>query len=158
MVRWTIIVATMAWAAAEICATRAENRQARALYTASLALALAHVVLAFHLTYAWNHDAAMLETARQTASVTGWAWGGGVYVNYAFLALWVADASWWWASPSSRARRGPAVEATRIGLFVFMFVNGAIVFAAGIGRLIGSVSVGAVIAAYVTRRRYAVTT
>lgn len=158
MVRWTMLVATMAWAAAEISAARREDAQARAWYSASLALALAHVALAFQLAYAWSHGAAVIETARQTASLTGWAWGGGVFINYAFLALWVADAGWWWIAPASRAQRPQAIEAARLGLFVFMFVNGAIVFAAGIGRLIGSVSVGAVIAAVATRRRSAITT
>jgi hypothetical protein len=158
MVRWTMLVATMAWAAAEIWASRREDAHARALYTAALILALTHVALAFHVTYAWSHGAAVAETARQTASLTGWAWGGGVFINYAFLALWIGDAGWWWMAPASRARRLPAIEASRLGLFVFMFVNGAIVFAAGIGRLVGTVSVGAVIAAYATRRRYATTT
>ncbi|MGH8187226.1 MAG: hypothetical protein ACREUC_11735 [Steroidobacteraceae bacterium] len=158
MVRWTVLVATMAWAAGEVCASHGADSRARAFYTGALALALVHVALAFHITYAWSHEAAVAETARQTASFTGWAWGGGVFVNYVFLAVWLTDACWWWVAPASRAQRAPAVEATRLGLFVFMFVNGAIVFAAGIGRLIGSVSVGAVVAAHAARRRHAMTT
>ena len=33
-------------------------------------------------------------SARQTAEVFGLDWGGGLYVNYAFTAAWVADVAW----------------------------------------------------------------
>jgi hypothetical protein len=43
-------------------------------------------------------------------------------------------------------------EASRLGIFVFMFVNGAVVFASGVGRLVGIVAVGVVLAATLARR------
>jgi hypothetical protein len=35
---------------------------------------------------------AVLETARQTDAVYGVSWGGGVYVNYLFVAAWLTEA------------------------------------------------------------------
>jgi len=154
-VRITMLVATMAWAMAEVIARRRRpgGTAARGLYTLGIALTLVHAALAFHVVYAWSHGAAAADTARQTADLTGWAFGGGLIVNYLFLALWAGDAGWWWLAPASRAARAPRVEAMRLGVFVFMFANGAIVFAAGVGRLVGIASVGAVIIATFAQRR-----
>ena len=43
----------------------------------------------------------MLETARQTAAVYGVAWGGGVYVNYLFVGVWLAELLWWRVDPAA---------------------------------------------------------
>ena len=31
--------------------------------------------------------------------------GGGIYFNYGFTLLWIADTIWWWAAPQRRAGR-----------------------------------------------------
>ena len=107
-----------------------------------------HAVSAFQTFYAWSHERALLETARQTLAVTGWSWGGGLFVNYAFVAIWMADALWWWLAPEAYRRRSAALSAALRGLFVFMFLNGAIIFAAGGMRVIGIIAVSVVIAAW----------
>jgi hypothetical protein len=124
------------------------DRGARALWTAGAVLAIAHAAAAFHLVHGWSHDEAYASTARQTANLTGLDWGGGLFVNYAFLALWAADAAWWWARPSSYRRRPRVVEWAMRGFFLFMFINGAIVFAHGAMRAFGTLAVGAVIVAW----------
>jgi hypothetical protein len=150
-----MILATVAWAAGEALMRRSpvSDRVARAIWTLGIALAAIHVVLAFHFVYAWNHDAAVTATVRQAADRFGWGWRGGIYVNYIFLALWLADVCWWWRAPVSHASRSPGIEAARRALFTFMFVNGAVVFAAGIGRLVGVAAVTVVLLTAVTRRR-----
>ena len=72
MVRGTMIVATAAWAAGEALRNRSPraDRWARAIWTVGITFALLHVALAFHLIYAWDHDAAVAATARQTADLT----------------------------------------------------------------------------------------
>ena len=115
----------------------AADRLARAMWTAGIALALLHVVLAFDLVYGWSHEAAVAATVRQTVDRVGWGWRGGIYVNYVFLALWLVDVGWWWLSPVSHAQRSLRVERTRLVLFAFMFLNGAVVFASGPGRVFG---------------------
>jgi hypothetical protein len=44
-------------------------------------------------------------------------------------------------------------ETARLAWFTFMFVNGAIVFASGAGRLVGIASVTVVLASALSRRR-----
>ena len=156
--RLSAILATVGWAAAEVLMRRspASDRLARASSTAGLALALVHVVLAFDLVYAWDHEAAVDGTAQQTAAVLGWGWRGGIFVNYGFLALWLADVCWWWADPDSHLSRSPRLELARLSLFTFMFVNAAIVFAPAPGRFVGIAALTAVLfASPVLRRRSA---
>jgi hypothetical protein len=153
-----MIVATIAWAAGEVLMRRSPtlDHLARALWTFAVALAFVHVVLAFQLVYAWDHEAAVGATARQAEERFGWGWRGGIYVNYVFLALWFADVCWWWIAPVSHASRSRRLEASRFTLFAFMFLNGAVVFASGIGRAIGTVAIAIVLLASFARRARAV--
>ncbi len=152
-----MVLATVAWAAGETLMRRRppDDRPARACWTVGIALALLHVVLAFHFVYGWSHEAAVDGTTRQTAELTGLTWRGGLFVNYAFLAIWLADTCWWWISRASRATRPWQLEAIRFALFLFMFVSGAIVFASGPARLVGVASVSAVLLTSLARRREA---
>lgn len=154
-VRVTIVLATALWAAAEVArlARPQTVEPARQLWTAAVLLAWLHAALAFGSVYGWSHRTAIHATARQTAAVTGLEWGGGLYVNYLFLIAWALDALWWWMAPAARLARSPRFEQLRLALFVFMFVNGAIVFAAGIARAAGIVAVAAVCAAWAVRER-----
>ena len=156
IVRGTMIVATVAWAAGEALMRRSpqSDRLARSIWTIAIALALVHVVLAFQLVYAWNHEAAVAATVRQAADRVGWGWRGGIYVNYAFLAVWLGDVCWWWLAPESHASRSPRLETARLALFAFMFLNGAVVFASGAGRLVGIASMAIVVLASPARRQY----
>jgi hypothetical protein len=134
----------VAWAAAasvKRSAPRNRNVAARAIWTAGVLLLGAHTLAAFHVVHGWSHQAAAAETARQTAALTGIDWGGGIFVNYAFLAVWAADAGWWWASPDSYRMRSRTIETAVFLFFVFMFVNGAIVFAHGAMRVLGVAAV-----------------
>ena len=88
------------------------------------------------MAYEWTSRAALIDTARRTAAVTGVAWGGGIFVNYLFLAVWLADGLWWWAAPVAYHRRPVVLERARLALFVFMFLNGAIVFAGNAARAV----------------------
>jgi hypothetical protein len=144
-----MILATLAWVAGEVLMRRSRqaDRWARAAWTAAIVLAGIHVVLAFHFVYAWDHDVAVAETARQAADRFGWGWRGSIYVNYAFLAWWLADVCWWWAAPDSHASRSSRFEILRLAAFTFMFVNGAVVFASGAGRMAGIAAIAAVLLA-----------
>jgi hypothetical protein len=153
-VRATMILATLAWAAGETFMRRSPqaDRWARLAWTLAIVLAAVHVTLAFQYVYQWDHEAAVAATARQAADRFGWGWRGSIYVNYVFLSLWLADICWWWAAPASHASRSLRFEIARLATFVFMFVNGAIIFASGIGRLAGIVAVTAVLLASPARR------
>jgi hypothetical protein len=100
-------------------------------------LCVFHIVLAFGYRHGWSHEAAVRETARQTASVYGLDWGGGVYVNYVFVAVWLTELTWWRARDVQYARRSPPVKwVTRAFYFTILF-NAAVVFATTSGRLAG---------------------
>lgn len=148
-VRGTMLVATLAWAAGEVLMRRSpsDDRRARWAWSLGVALALVHAALAFHFAYAWSHAVAAQATMQQAADSFGWGWSGGIYVNYAFLFFWLMDVIWWWAKPASHGTRSGRLETVRLVVFVFMFVNGAIVFASGVGRVVGIASVAVVLLA-----------
>ena len=150
IVRATMLASTVLWALAEVLKIRRPYAvtPARRTWTAAVALALLHAVTAFGVSYGWSHAAAVEDTARRTAAVTGLAWGGGLFVNYLFLGLWLADAAWWWVDPGGYLRRSVRIERARVALFVFMFLNGAIVFASNTARLVGIPAVAAVCTAW----------
>ena len=88
---------------------------------------------------------------RQTEALTGIAFPGGIYVNYLFLLVWIGDATWWWWSPRSRERRPRAVAVAVHGFIFFIMVNGAVVFADGLARVVGLAAVSAVVVAWLRR-------
>lgn len=98
----------------------------------------AHMLLAMASRHQWSHQAALLDTARQTAEVYGVAWGGGLWVNYAFAGLWMAWLTAWKASPA-RFWNQPRWQLWGARAFVFVIVlNAAVVFAAPQRRLAGA--------------------
>jgi len=157
LVRAPIVLATIAWAIGEALMRRSprSDRLARVSWTVGVVLTLLHVVLAFDLTYAWDHEAAVQATVSQTLALVGWGWRGSIYINYLFLAIWTADACWWWLAPASHATRARWIEMTRLALFTFMFFNGAVIFASGFGRAIGTISIAVVLLTSIASRRLA---
>ncbi|MBA3270509.1 MAG: hypothetical protein H0T71_08335 [Acidobacteria bacterium] len=133
----TISAAVAAWALAELF-------DARWFWAAGAALALIHSAAAFHVFYDWSHNIALEQTTGQTAALTGVAFAGGIYINYLFLAVWMADAVWWLVGPVSYKRRPRGLSLAVRGFIFFIIVNGAVVFADGLARGFGVVAVGAV--------------
>lgn len=155
LMRATISLSVVAYAAAEYLRARHRLDAIRVwtvLWTAAASLCIAHSALAFHVRHGWSHDAAMRQTAAQTAAVTGLDWGGGVFVNYAFLALWAADAAWLVTAPESYLRRSRVVSAAVSAFLFFVIVNGAVVFARGPARGVGIAATAVVLWAWFTSK------
>lgn len=114
-------------------------KKARWTWTIGCAFYLAHVACAFGYYHRWSHAAAWSETARQTAAVAGFSWGGGLLFNYLFTLLWLADVLWWWLAPERFARRSTRLTAVWHGFFFFMVVNGTVIFGRGPVRWFGAV-------------------
>lgn len=151
LLRWTAWLSLLAWAGSEWAQARPASaglRRARVLFTAGGALLLAHSLVAFHVRHAWSHAAAFRDTARQTEAVTGLAVGAGLFVNYSFVLLWLAESLWWWRAPASYLERSRAISRGVRGVFLFMFVNGAVVFVRGPARWLGVAAVLVVLAAW----------
>lgn len=110
--------------------SHAENslRAARWLNTLGCAAFLAHVACAFHFYHHWSHAAAVADTARQTAALTRWNWGGGLWFNYAFALIWLWDVIVSWGGSSLRPQPTCWRSWLVRGFFFLMIVNGAFVF------------------------------
>jgi hypothetical protein len=100
---------------------------------------LAHVVLALQLVYAWDQHLAFTAIARQTYEQTGLDSGVGLYINYVFSSLWVADALSWWLFPQRYLRRSRWLDGILQFVFLFMFFNATVVFGKSPIRILGAI-------------------
>lgn len=75
-----------------------------------------------HAGHGWSHAAAY----RHTAEAGGF--GAGVYVNYLFAAVWLADAAWMWAAPTAYRHRPRWVGVAVHGFLAFIVFNATVVF------------------------------
>jgi hypothetical protein len=142
LTRWTVRLALACYAGVltlRLLPRYTTRRQAAArwLWTAGCLLYLAHVASAFQFFHGWSHEAAYRETARRTAESFGLAWGGGLYFNYLFTAVWVADVLCWWRGLAWYAARPRWLDRALHGFLAFMAFNGAVVFATGWVRWAG---------------------
>jgi hypothetical protein len=152
---WTVRAACIFYALALAAWIVRRPAPARQLWTLGFACYLGHVFAAFAFHYGWSHQAAYAETARQTAELFRIRWGGGLYFNYAFTAVWAADVVWmWWRADSYRSRP-PALAATVHSFMAFMFLNGAVVFASGWIRWLGLAATAMLTILWTVRRRRA---
>ncbi len=156
LLRGSIWLSLLTWTGAEWLRLSSRARvagDARLLWTAGMLLAMLHVAAAFQFRHGWSQESAFRETARQTEELLGIRFGGGLYVNYAFLAVWLGDVTWWWLRPASFEGRPRSLDAAIRLFLLFMFVNGAIVFANGPVRLLGGAAVLALATAWYLGRR-----
>ena len=120
--------------------SRKLDSRARLAWTIACASLFAHLICAFQFYHQWSHDAALLDTARQTAETTGLNWSGGLYINYLVLFLFGLDVAWWWwAGADAYRRRSWAVTAAWHGFLLFIIFNATVVFKTGTVRWIGLV-------------------
>ena len=153
LVRWTIRLSLLCyalvllgqlWFAARQPSWSAQpkrtNTLGRALWTLGALLAVVHVLSAFHVYHHWSHADAVAATARETQEVVGIAVGLGVYFNYLFVLLWLADVGLWWKLGAAYNER-PRWWAWLVhGYLLFIAINGAIVFESGPTRWGGIVA------------------
>jgi len=101
----------------------------RFLWSLGCAVFLIHVLGAFSVFHDWSHAAAVKHTERQSMLGTGFEAGWGIYVNYLFLMVWIADLAWWWRVGDVRYRaRKPAAFWALHGFFLFMIFFGGFFF------------------------------
>lgn len=145
VLRLSIWIALLAWLAGPASALigRGDARwqaTARWLWTVGCLAYLVHVAAAFHVAHGWSHAAAYAATARDTAAATGFESGFGLWLNYLFTALWLADGAWWWwLGLAAYRQRSRWLEAGVYGFMVFMAFNATVVFEDGWVRVFGIV-------------------
>jgi hypothetical protein len=106
--------------------------EVRLLYTWGCGMCLLHVAVAFHVAHAWSHNAAW-EHVDQTGG-----FGAGLYANYLFVAVWVADVIWAWVSLGCYLNRPRWVSWCVHGFMAFMVFNATVVFGTGVRRYFGA--------------------
>lgn len=111
-------------------------------------LLVIHIVLAMAVRHGWSHAAAIASTASQTKAVFGIDWGGGLYVNYVFVAVWTAELLWWRLAPSRYELRRPALMWVSRVFYLIVIANAAVIFAAGWRRILGAAIVAALLVAW----------
>lgn len=80
---------------------------------------------------------ALDSTAEQTQQLLGFRFGAGLYVNYLFVVVWVADAVFRLLAPMRYLSLPSWYRYSAIGFLVFIAINGAIIFKSGPIRGIG---------------------
>lgn len=110
----------------------------RVLWTIAVVSLIAHFISAYEFYHHWSQQSAYLDTARQTDAVVGLDWGGGLFINYAFIIIWTIDVSWWWLRglTSYRSRPWPLVAAWH-GFLIFILFNATVIFKDGLVRWAG---------------------
>ena len=105
-----------------------------AVWTLGCAFYLIHLYAAFAHVHFWSHAAAVQHTAEETARVTGIRRGDGVWVNYVFTIIWVADclrlitARLRHQKTNRRINRGTQI------IFAFIVFNATVVFGPAVYR------------------------
>ncbi len=124
---------------------------ARFLYTLGLVLLFIHVALAYHFFHHWSQAHVLQHTADQTFAMTGVRSSAGVYLNYLFMGLWLIDAIWWWGRPAGAYRlRHKSITLSLHGFLLFIIVNAAIVFPAGVIRWVSAAVVAVIILLWIS--------
>jgi hypothetical protein len=142
LTRWTIRIALALYVATLLLRLTSSGHMrrlqlARLAWTAGCIAFLIHIACAFHFVHHWSHAAAYADTARQTADVVGWNWGGGLYFNYLFGLVWIADVFWWWVDADSYLTRSRWIEWLVQGSLAFIAFNSTVVFGVGSIRWVG---------------------
>ena len=101
-------------------------------------LLVVHIAVAMAVAHNWSHQASVDATARQALAVYGLDWGGGVYANYAFAAVWLFEViRWRIRSATPTPRHAPTVWAIRV-FYLVMILNAAVIFAPAPRRFAGA--------------------
>jgi hypothetical protein len=128
---WTIRAALLGYFAACAWWLTGRPRRARLAWTLGALCYLAHVAAAFGFHYQWSHAVAAAETARQARALTGIDAGYGIWFNYAFTGIWIVDVAWMWFAPRNWESPPRWVTSAIHTFFLFMVINGAVVFVRG---------------------------
>jgi hypothetical protein len=127
LVRATAWLAFAAYVGGTVAGLRhPPNRAFRLVWLAGAMLLLVHLLVAFHFKHAWSHAAAYADTARQTREVAGRDWGGGIWLNYLLVLVWLVDAGSRWKP--TLAVQPPGLRRSLAGFYAFMWFNAAVVF------------------------------
>jgi len=93
-----------------------------------------HIFAAFHFQHHWSHTAAVRHVAEQSQQLIGKPVEAGIWLNYALLITWAVDAGWLIVDEVGFLKRNKIISWAIHGFIIFMFINGAIIFAPDVVR------------------------
>ena len=125
--RQTARVAVLYWAIAvgSMLAFASPTQTSRWFWSLGAMAFAVHVATAFATIHLWSHESAFAHVE----SVSGF--GPGIFVSYAFTAIWMADAGWWWIDPSSYEARPRRWTIALHSFMAFIIFNGTVVYEVG---------------------------
>jgi hypothetical protein len=149
---WMVWLSLSAFAAGELAKAR-QLAGAWSISAAGAILMAVHIVLAMAVRHEWSHALAVEQTARQTNDMFGLNWGGGLYVNYVFAIVWMAELFVWRQWPEGYAKRPGWITWLLRGFYFVIVLSAAVVFATGWRRWMGAAIVAAVLASWSVKTR-----
>ena len=139
--RGTIWLALLCYLVATVGSARRDSASIRwpfLLWVLGCVFFLIHVAAAFQFYHQWSHAQAMEDTRRQTMERTGLDYRGGLWFNYAFAAVWMADClAWWRGGIGFRASHRAWYLVLQVW-FLFMIFNATVIFGRGLARPAGA--------------------
>ena len=94
-----------------------------------------HVGFAFAYIHDWSHQAALQHTADETERLIGLHRGDGLWVNYVFSIIWIADVIRISAACIRGRKTNQSLDFAVAALFAFIFFNATVVFGPPVYRL-----------------------
>ena len=117
----------------------------KVVWSTACLFAAVHAYLALSDVHQWNHQHAFDHIANETERVLGFRFGYGVYFNYLFVIVWIADVIWLWSSPESYQKRSNRLSSAFHLFLILIMVNGAVVFRDGLPRYLGTVVIASIL-------------
>lgn len=148
---WMVWLSLVAFAAGELAKSRRLAGAWSISATGAILLAV-HIVLAMAVRHGWSHASALEATARQTSDMFGLNWGGGVYVNYVFAAVWIAELFVWRQWPEGYTSRPDWLKWSLRAFYFVIIVSAAVIFATGWRRWMGAGILAVLVASWIQRR------
>ena len=147
---WMVWLSLVAFAAGELAKSRGYVGAWSISATGAILLA-AHIVVAMAVRHGWSHALAVEATARQTSDVFGLNWGGGVYVNYVFAVVWIAELFVWRQWPEGYALQPLWIKWSLRAFYAVIIVSAAVIFATGWRRWMGAAILAGLAISWIAR-------
>ena len=100
----------------------------RWIWTVGAAFSVAHLVFAFSHVHGWSHEHAVQHTAEATERMIGIKNGQGVWVNYVFTIVWLADCLRLWRLSGQESHGSRWLDRVIHGFLAFVVLNATVVF------------------------------
>lgn len=150
LVYWMVWLSLAAFAVGELAKSR-RYAGAWSISAIGAILLTVHIVLAMAVRHGWSQASALEATARQTNDMFGLNWGGGVYVNYLFALVWIAELFVWRQWPEGYASRPGWMKWSLRAFYFVIIASAAVIFATDWRRWMGAAILAVLVASWIKR-------